>query len=71
MKKNRNYRITSPTMAFASSNGDRTPTLVPVNAIVAISEDPREGDRLIDVVWNGKEYVMFTQDLRQRGERIE
>lgn len=71
MKKNRSYRITSPTMAFASSNGDRAPVLVPVNAVVAISEDPREGDRLVDVVWDGKAYVMFTQDLRQRGERIE
>jgi hypothetical protein len=58
-------------MAFASSNGDRAPVLVPVNAVVAISEDPREGDRLVDVVWDGKAYVMFTQDLRQRGERIE
>ena len=71
MKKNRSYRITSPTMAFASSDSDRTAIVVPVNAIVAISEDPHEGDRLVDVLWNGKDYVMFTQDLRQRGQQIE
>jgi len=45
--------------------------MVPVNAVVSISDDPREGDRLIDVVWNETEYMMFTQDLRQRGEPMD
>ncbi len=71
MKKNRSYRITTPTMAISGMNGQRTTVMVPVNAVVSISDDPREGDRLIDVVWNETEYMMFTQDLRQRGEPMD
>jgi hypothetical protein len=58
-------------MAISAQDGTRATFMVPVNAIVSISEDPREGDRLIDVVWNGEPFLMFTQDLRQRCELIE
>jgi hypothetical protein len=44
---------------------------LPVNAIVTSSEDPLDGDRLIDIVWNGKHYWMFSQDLRDRGEPLD
>ena len=71
MSKSRQYRIKSPTMAILSSEAERTWATVPVGAIVSISEDPREGDRLIDVIWNGKRYVMFAQDLRDRGEPVD
>jgi hypothetical protein len=50
--------------------GQLTTVTVPINGIVTISVEP-DGDRLIDVVWNGKKYTMFTQDLRDRGERVE
>ncbi|HEV8148497.1 MAG TPA: hypothetical protein VGP79_19035 [Bryobacteraceae bacterium] len=58
-------------MAIAAHDGTRATFMVPVNAVVSISEDPREGDRLIDVVWDGAPFLMFTQDLRQRCEPIE
>jgi hypothetical protein len=69
MAKSRRYRIKTPTMAFFGSNGQRSTVTVPVDAIVVI-DDTREGDRLIDVVWNDKNYLMFTQDLRKRGEPV-
>ena len=71
MRKNRSYRIKTPTMAISAQDGTRTTFMVPVNAIVSISEDPREGDRLIDVIWNGEPFLMFTQDLRQRCEPVD
>jgi len=71
MRKNRSYRIKTPTMAISAQDGTRATFMVPVNSIVSISEDPREGDRLIDVVWNGEPFLMFTQDVRQRCEPIE
>jgi hypothetical protein len=58
-------------MAICTKNGTRATFMVPVNAIVSISEDPREGDRLIDVIWNGEPFLMFTQDLRQRCEPVD
>ena len=44
---------------------------VPVDAIVTVSEDFRGEDRLIDVLWDGKHYLMFSKDLRDRGEPLD
>jgi hypothetical protein len=44
---------------------------VPVDAIVTVFEDLRDEDRLIDVVWEGKHYLMFSRDLRDRGEPLD
>ena len=71
MRKSRRYRIKTPTMAIFSSTGQRTIVTVPVDAVVGISRDSPDGDRLIDVVWNDKDYLMFTQDLRERGEPLD
>jgi len=40
--------------------------LVPEGAIIKIASETLEGDKLVDVVWNGKVVMMFTQDLRAR-----
>jgi hypothetical protein len=71
MSKSRQYRIKSPTMAISSSRPARTWVTVPVGAIISIYQSPREDDRLIDVVWNFGNYLMFAQDLRDRGELID
>jgi hypothetical protein len=65
------YGIRSSTIAIYSSGGQRIMVSLPVNAIVTSSEDPLDGDRLIDIVWNGKHYWMFSQDLRDRGEPLD
>ena len=70
MKKNRKYRIKTATIALFSIDGVRRTVTVPIDAIITISESLREGDRLIDVVWNDKDYLMFTQDLRDRAEEL-
>jgi hypothetical protein len=65
------YRIHSSTIAIYSINGHRTTIHVPEDAIVMVREDPKAGDRLIDVVWNEKNYLMFTQDLRDRAAPLD
>jgi hypothetical protein len=65
------YGIRSSTIAIYTSNGQRVMVSVPVNAIITSSEDILDGDRLIDVVWDGKHYWMFSQDLRDRGEPLD
>jgi hypothetical protein len=70
-KSMKRYCIRSSTMAIISSGGQRTVVPVPVDAIVTIADDLREGDRLVDVRWNDREYLMFTQDLRERGEPLD
>jgi hypothetical protein len=31
---------------------------------------PLDGDKLVEVVWEGKRVMMFTQDLRKRAEAV-
>jgi hypothetical protein len=57
-------------MAIFSSGGQRSTVTLPVDALVTLSEEARGGDRLIGVVWNEKDYLMFAQDLRDRAERV-
>jgi hypothetical protein len=65
------YGIRSSTIAIHCFDGQRTVVAVPSDAIVTSSEDLGEGDRLIDVLWEGKHYLMFSQDLRDRGEPLD
>jgi hypothetical protein len=65
------YRIHSPIMALFERNGRHMAETVPVGAIVEIDTDTFDGNRLVDVIWVGKPVMMFTQDLRTRGESIE
>jgi hypothetical protein len=64
------YGIRSSTMAYTAMDGQRTLVAVPVDAIVTASVDP-DGDGLIEVVWDDKHYLMFSQDLRDRGEPLD
>jgi hypothetical protein len=64
------YRIKAPAMAIFSSNGERFHVTVPQGVIVSVQRD-RTNDRLINVVWNGTPYLMFEQDLRDRGELLD
>jgi hypothetical protein len=65
------YGIRSSTIAIHSFDGKRNMVPLPVDAIVTSAEDLEDGDRLIEVVWEGKHYLMFSQDLRDRGEPLD
>jgi hypothetical protein len=65
------YRIKDPTIAMSHDDGHGVAYTVSVGAIVEVQGGPFHGDRLVEVMWNGKTVMMFTQDLRLRGERIE
>jgi len=66
----RRYRIKTPTMATAATDGHRATVIVPAGVIVSVSGELPDGDHLIDVVWNDSSYLMFTRDLRERGETL-
>jgi hypothetical protein len=60
----------TPTMATAASDGHRATVIVPANMVVSIQGELPDGDHLIDILWNDKSYLMFTRDLRERGEPL-
>ena len=69
--KVRQYRIKTPTLAVSISNGVRSTAMVPVNAVVAVSQEVSAVNQLIEVVWNNQKYSMFAKDLRERCEPVD
>ena len=66
------YRIHSPTIALFFEDGRHVARTVPTGAIVTAEliegVDPA---KLVEATWNGQKVLMFTQDLRSRGERMD
>jgi hypothetical protein len=60
------FRITESTIAMSHDDGRGVAHMVSVGAVVEVHKGPIDGDRLVEVDWNGKKMMMFTQDLRLR-----
>ena len=65
------YRLKSSTLAIMLKDGQQHPVTVPVGSIVQARNGSLDGDRLIDVEWDGRTVSMFSIDLRDRGENVE
>lgn len=71
MKQEQRYRVKTPTMAIFSVDGHRTTVMVPSGDVVLANQLHLDGDVLIEVRWNEKNYLMFTQDLRDRSDPVD
>ena len=67
------FRLETPTLGMLKIDtaGHTMPVTLPRNSIVTPDDNPLEGNRLIDVVWQGTTIMMFTQDLRERAVVIQ
>jgi hypothetical protein len=65
------YRIHEPTIAMFQEEGQHIARTVASGTVVEVSDGPLDGDRLVDVIWDGRNVMMFTQDLRSRAELLE
>ena len=45
--------------------------MVPADSIIIVQSETFNGDRLTDVLWADKKVMMFTQDIRNRGVKID
>ena len=62
------YKITSPTIAVV----DHKTQHVPAGAVIEVETEALfDGNQLINVTWDGKQLLMFAQDVRTRGERLD
>lgn len=62
------YKITSPTIAVV----DRNTQHVPAGSVIEVdTETLLGGNQLINVTWDGKQMMMFAQDVRSRGEQLD
>jgi len=65
------YRLNTPTLAIVEIDGQHSPVTVPNGAVVKVVDGPLDGNRLVDVNWDGKTVMMFTTDIRERCVRLE
>ena len=63
------YRINQPTMALFLEEGRQTVRCVPSGAVIHL--DSIDGNKLVEVTWCEQKVLMFTQDIRSRGEKLE
>jgi hypothetical protein len=71
MVHNQPYRVRETTFAILSLDGSRIPVTLPVNAIVLLIDGPLDGNRLVEIIWEGKILLMFTQDMRDRCDELD
>ena len=65
------YRITKPTIALFEQDDRHVTSMVPTGAVIIIDSETFDGDKLVHVLWGDKRVMMFTQDLRRRGELLD
>lgn len=70
MSKGTRYKIVTPTLGILSEAGNRSSVTIPSGAVIELASDRINGDRMVDVLWEGKALLMFVQDLEGRGEPI-
>ena len=65
------YQISYPTLALFEENRHHVAHTVPAGATITIEDEAFNGEKLVSVIWDGKEVMMFVQDLRERAEQVE
>jgi hypothetical protein len=64
------FRMKIPTLAITTQDGANIAVMIPKGAEVEVIDGPLNGNRLVDVRWDGKTVMVFTNDIRDRGERV-
>lgn len=70
MVKGKRFRLTSATLGIEAVDGQHRPITLPSDAIVELVSAPTDGDRLVEILWNKRPLLIFTQDIRSRGEEV-
>jgi hypothetical protein len=58
------YRLNQPALALVAVNGHHESFTIPADETLDLNGKTFNGERLMDVVWNGKVVMMFTADLK-------
>jgi hypothetical protein len=65
------FRLKRTLLAFARPDGYAKGFHLSPGEIVTVKAGPLNGELIVDVEWDGRVVMMFTQDLREHGELIE
>jgi hypothetical protein len=70
MLTGKRFKLGTSTMAVETVDGNRLAITVPAGETIKVVPGPRHGDRMIDVLWNGRVVMMFAVDVEGRGTEV-
>ena len=71
MLTGKRFRLERTTLAIDGVNGRRQTSYVPAGAVIKVVSGPTSaGDRMVDVLWDGKIVTMFVMDVNMRGTEV-
>ena len=67
------YRLRTATLGILSEDDGarRIAVTLPADSVLTVASAKAESDRMIDVLWEGRQIRMFVIDLRERGETVD
>lgn len=71
MSKDQEYRLNRAMIGIYSVNDNRTVVMIPEGAHVTLLCAPLDGHKVVDVTWEDKILMLFTEDLREHGTPLE
>jgi hypothetical protein len=71
MLTGKRFRLETSTMAVETVEGKHVAVTVPSADIIKVISGPRHGDRMMDVLWDGRVVMMFAIDVENRGTEVE
>ena len=70
MQSGKRFKLGTPIVAVETVDGKDVAVTIPSEAIIKVISGPRHGNRMMDVLWNGRVIMMFEVDVEERGREI-
>jgi hypothetical protein len=71
MLTGKQFKLERATLAVANNaEGKRRAVTIPVGAVIKVLAGPKNGDGLVNVLWEGQALEMFAVDVDVRGTEI-
>jgi len=58
----KSYRLKTPTLDIISENSHRLPVTIRQRAVLKMVNGPLESNRLVNIMWEDKVTMMFTEE---------
>jgi hypothetical protein len=70
MLTGKRFRLGRATLALEINDGTRKAVTVPIDSIIKVVSGPKNGDGLVDILWDERPLAMFEVDVNVRGTEI-
>jgi hypothetical protein len=61
------FKLDKTTLAIGDVNGKRVAVTIPAGDIVKLITNSNPGNKMVDVLWEGRTVAMYAIDLKLRG----